>query len=233
MMQASSQPDGPVQSDSAPSPADQPTVSAVIIARAGVTYRRYRYIMFVLMLCFAGWFLFDGFKRWPEEQQRYHDLTAKIEDLDRKIKESAAGAMELSTRKTDLVQQRTKMKYRRDFDINLQRMLGFGLIPVALGLLVFWFRRSGGEFRLENGVLHLPGHPAVPLDTISTLDKTKWDRKGIAYAEYQLPTGEKGRFRLDDFIYDAHPIREIVKQVEASIVARAAALGVLKTPPAA
>jgi hypothetical protein len=217
----------PSQTGSTPSPEPQAPASALsgpVIARAGNTYRRYRYIMFVLMLCFAGWFLYDGFKRWPEDQRRYQEVTRQIEQLSQ---HADANRIEIADRKEIL----KKMKNRRDFDIYLQRFLGFTLIPVAIGLLLFWLRRSGGEFRLEGAVLHVPGHPPIPLDNITTLDKTKWDRKGIAFAKYHLADGESGRFRLDDFIYDAHPTREIVRQIEASLLARAAALGGIKTPP--
>lgn len=207
-------------------PGEVAAAATVIVARAGRTYRRYRYIMATLMVCFAVWFLYDGFKRWPEDNERYDKVAAEIDRLNehRDVNRTLIA---------DLDERLKQMKHHPGFDVALQKVLGFGLFPVAAALLVFWLRRSAGEYRLENGVLHLPGHPAIPLDTISTLDKTKWDRKGIAFAEYHLPGGETGRFRLDDFIYDAHPIRDMVKQIEASILARAAALGVRPMPPSA
>jgi len=200
-------------------------VAPPIVARGGQTYRRYRYIMFALMICFSVWFLYDGFKRWPEENRLYALVSDKIAQLesDRLHTDNKALA--------DLRERQKQIKNHTEFSVALQKILGFALTPAALGLLVFWLRRSRGEYRLDNGVLHVPGHPPVPLECISTLDKTKWDRKGIAFAEYQLGTGQRGRFRLDDFIYDAHPIRDIVKQIEASILQRAAALGVLRPPP--
>lgn len=198
-----------------PQPASQP-----FVAHAGKTYRRYRYIMFILMVGFGLAFMYDGFVRYPRHNR---DWDAKEKQIDAVLSRSSDD----TTKHADLAKLRAEQKVmpkrHPDFDLKLQRVLGCGLPPVATCILILWLRRSRGEYRLENDTLHVPGYPPIPLVTINSLDKTKWDRKGIAFATYMLPNGKTGTVRLDDFIYEAYPIRDMVKCIEESIIARAQA----------
>jgi hypothetical protein len=97
--------------------------------------------------------------------------------------------------------------------------LGIVLSATALLLLTWTFYRSRGLYRLANQTLYAPGHPPVPLDRIQLIDKTLWDRKGIAYVEYQTPAGHTRRLKLDDFLHQPGPTRQICARIEAYLVA--------------
>jgi hypothetical protein len=142
-------------------------------------------------------------------------------------------------------------------DILLNQVLGIALPPLGLGVLIWAIYNSRGEYRLENGVLHVPGHPAVPLDKIQSVNRELWDRKGIAYVTYDLTEapapvprakagapiayravgkGARGMLRLDDFVYDRAPVDQIFKAIEASLLKHAvpkpaAPPPAAKTPP--
>lgn len=103
---------------------------------------------------------------------------------------------------------------RSDFDILLQRILAGALPFAGLGILIRALHHSRGEYRLDGHTLHVPGHPPVPLDAITSIDKTKWDRKGIAYLHYELPGGAKGRVLLDDIVYQQRPTDDIFAHIE-------------------
>ena len=103
-----------------------------------------------------------------------------------------------------------------DTDIRLQKVLACALPPLALALLSWTFYRSRGAYRLSGAVLSVPGHPDVPLDAIRAIDKSKWDRKGIAYVDYDVAQ-EPGQLVLDDFIYDRPPTDRIVERIEAHL----------------
>ena len=197
-----------------PQPATQP-----FVAHAGKTYRRYRYIMFVLMFGFGLAFLNDGFFRYPRHNR---ERNAKQEQIDA-VRAESLNDTKQSRLATLQAEQKPMPQLHADFDLKIQRLLGFGLPPLATCVLILWLRRSRGEYRLENDTLHVPGYPPIPLETINSLDKTKWDRAGIAFATYRLPNGKTGTVRLDDFIYEAYPIRDMVKCIEESIIARAQA----------
>lgn len=159
-----------------------------IVARAATYFRNTRYVMVAMFLGMGLWFAYDGWVKYPR-------VNAELQ-----AKEPGA-----------------KVPHN-DTSILIQRMLGFALPPAGVALLLYALRQSRGEIRLSGNTLHLPGHPEVPIDSIVRIDKKMWDRKGIAHYDYELSGGKKGRFTLDDFIYDRKPIDEIYARIEAELV---------------
>lgn len=184
--------------------------NAPIVARAGKYYRNARYIMFAIVVAMGLWFLYDGTITYPRSNALFDDLTKKIDALSREQKQETPEYQ-------SLVFKRKETKFHDEFSIRLQCLLGALLPPIGIGLLVFWLRRSRGEIRLENGILNAPGLPPIPLSKIDELDRQFWEKKGIAYAYYDLGNGNAGKVRLDDFIYQAQAIRDIVKAIEKEL----------------
>ena len=50
----------------------------------------------------------------------------------------------------------------------------------------------------------------VQIDSITKIDKTKWDAKGIAKIHYEVD-GKKKKFVMDDFKYDRKPMGELMR----------------------
>jgi len=103
-----------------------------------------------------------------------------------------------------------------EYDAPLNKVLGIILPPLAIFVLFRALHSSSGEYRLEAETLSIPGHPPIPLSAIRKIDKGLWDRKGIAYIEYEV--GEppvRGTFKLDDFVYDRGPTAQIMERIEA------------------
>lgn len=103
-------------------------------------------------------------------------------------------------------------------DIQLNQDLGMILPPLAL-LFLFWtLYVSRGAYRVDGQEIHVPGHPPIPLSAIRKINRAKWDRKGIAYIEYEVPgTSETARFKLDDFVYQREPTDQIFAMIESSL----------------
>jgi hypothetical protein len=101
-------------------------------------------------------------------------------------------------------------------DVPFNQVFGVLLPPLSILMLILCLRKSRGEIRLDGQTLHAPGHPPVPLDAITAVDQRLWDRKGIAYVEYESDN-RRGRITLDDFIYQRDPIDEIHKRITAYI----------------
>lgn len=185
-----------------------------IVARAGTYYRNARYIMFAIIVAMGFWFIYDGFVKYPNENKEYEKISAQLLEMDRKPQSrDEAEYLRLTT-------MRKNMSKHDEFSIGLQKLLGFSLPPIGIGLLAYWLRKSRGEIRLENKTLTLPGEPAVGLDSIDELDKALWEKKGIAYIYYTKPDNSTGKLKLDDFIYQARPIRDIVKRIESELKAQ-------------
>jgi hypothetical protein len=104
-----------------------------------------------------------------------------------------------------------------DLDIFLNQMLGILLPPAGVAALALGLWQSRGEIRLSGNTLSVPGHEPIALDTIETIDKSRWDKKGIAIIEYHLSGGAKKAFKLDDYIYERSPIDEMFEIIEQAI----------------
>lgn len=182
-----------------------PTTPATpIVAGPGRGYRIKFGIFAILMIAMGGWFGYDGFIGWPAMNEKLAALKAEREKADAK-------------RSAELLAEIKKLNNgepRTDKDIAIQKLLCFALPPLGLFLAIRAFRNSRGEYRLENDVLTVPGHPPVPLVNITEIDRRLWDRKGIAYINYDLGEGKQGTLRLDDYFHDRPPTDEIFKRVE-------------------
>jgi hypothetical protein len=104
-----------------------------------------------------------------------------------------------------------------DLDIKLNQGLGIGLPVLGLIMAARAAYHSRGEYRLAGDSLSAPGHSNISLSAIESIDKTQWDRKGIAKLAYVLPAGKTGSIVLDDYVYERAPIDAIVKRIEESM----------------
>ncbi|HUB24611.1 MAG TPA: hypothetical protein VL992_04205 [Tepidisphaeraceae bacterium] len=189
-------PIAPPTGDPPPSEPSAPQALATpggdVVARAGKYYRNTRYILAAALFFWGLYNIRDGFFNWPAQNQHYAQV-ANARGLD------------------------PNAKPHSDADILINQGLGILLPPLGIFLLVWMLRSSRGEIRLSNDVLSVPGHPPVPLIHIESIDKQKWDRKGIAMLSYRLDSGKVGKIKLDDFVYERPPIDRIFERVEQSL----------------
>ena len=174
-----------------------------IVAKASMEYRIKRLLMVVLLVGWGLWSVYDGYYKWPADNQKIAQLKKEIESLPKEDQKRTEKEVELR-----------KQKEHTALDIRFNQVLGWTLPPIGLFMLLFVLHNSRGEYRLRGETLSTPGHPPVPFDAIDSVDRSKWDRKGIAYVNYTLLNGTKGRLRLDDFIYEREPTDEIFKRIE-------------------
>ena len=168
------------------SDASSTTESGEIVARPSLEYRVKRYLIVVMLLAMAGWFAYDGWVGYPKKNRE-----ALIANPGSKPPES-------------------------DLSIFLQKMLAITLPVAAAGVLAWTLYNSRGVYRLREKTLHVPGHPPVPLDAIRAIDQSKWDRKGIAYIDYEVQ-GKRGRLKLDDYMYQREPTDQIHDRILATV----------------
>jgi hypothetical protein len=192
---------------SSPSPA-----TGEIVAKAATYFRNTRYSMVLMFIGMGAWFCYDGWVKYPAANEEAIKTTPHVRPPD---VDDAAFRELVRTGREDLLQADLP---RSQTDIQLQKLLGAALPPIGLLLLGWALYQSRGEYRLSGRTLHVPGHPPVPMDSIVRIDEKLWDRKGIAYIDYELADGKKGRFKLDDFIYERQPIDDIFKRIKDDIV---------------
>ena len=166
--------------------------SGDIVARASRSYRVKWVIMGLAMLAYGWWSLYDGFVKWPRDnQQAVAEATSAGKPVPEKLPHDHLG-------------------------IFLNKLIGITLQPLGLFVLFWAFHSSRGEYRLIGETLHVPGHPPVPFDAIRAIDQSKWDRKGIAFIDYEAG-GNTGRLKLDDYIYEREPTDQIHDRIIAAV----------------
>jgi hypothetical protein len=189
-----------------PEKTDEPEPAGPVVARAGQYYRNMRYLMFVLFVGFGAWFAYDGWVGWPKMNEQIRALSRQRDALP----VGDPGIKPLN----DQLAKLNNGKEKTGWDIGLQKFLAIALPALGMFVLGRALYRSRGEVRLDGQTLYAPGHPPVPFDNITEIDRRLWKKKGIAWVGYDLGEGKQGRILLDDFIYDQDPIDTIYKRVE-------------------
>ena len=164
-------------------------------------------IALVLIVYCGGFFLYDGFIGWPDRNQ-------KLDQLDKQRDRTTDSA-----EKVRLTSEMEKLGgHKSSLDILLQKVIGFIALPAGVWYLINTFRKSRGEIRISGSTVYVPGHPPIPLESITAVDNRRWQKKGIAVVEYSLPGQPARKFTLDDFIYRREPTDKIYDAILAYVV---------------
>ena len=192
-----------------PSASPKPTFVQPIEALPDRKFFIKRMVIAGAVLAFAAFFVYDGFVRYPRHNVERAALVAEREaaiadknDVKRAEKDKAIRDWGSEHSETDSL---------------LQKILGFLLAPVGLYLLTKFLKESRGSLRLDGDILYAPGHPPVPIKSITGVDNVKWDKKGIALFDYRLADGTDGTIRVDDFVFNRPPTDAIHDELIAKM----------------
>lgn len=191
----------------APVTDDKPVPSQPIVATYGRYYRNARYIMVLAMFAMAGWFAYDGWVKWPADNQEIRTVEEALKNEQSQPQPDPVRIKQLSDRQKELGAPHT------DLGIFLQKLLAIGLPVIAVGYLIFFLRRSRGQYVLKDDTLFAPDHPPVPISAIKNIDGKLWRKKGIAFVYYENIQGRSGRIRLDAFIYSPKHMDDIYEVI--------------------
>ncbi len=169
-----------------------------LVARADFQYRWRVYVLFIVAFGFGVLSARDGFVKWPEEN-RQHELQ-RVRGERSEADHNHAGIL-------------------------INQILGVVLPVVSLPVFVWLMYRSRGAYRLEANTLYLPGNEPIPVEKIAALDKSRWDKKGIAVVEYQDAEGKSQSATMRDMVYERRTTDEIVERIEKSLGGTAGAAG--------
>lgn len=192
--------------DSTPTIVPEAADAGDIVARGATYYRVTRYVMTAVLIGMGAWFAYDGFVKYPEHN--------RLRELHRQDPETYP----------------QNYPHHNDAALKLQRGLGYLLPPLGVLMLGWTLYNSRGRYVLSGDTLSAPGHPPIPVAGIRRIDKSRWDRKGIAYLDYEVPGSRPGRIRLDDFIYERKPTDAILDRIEARLLPPAAAEAAATVP---
>lgn len=193
-----------------------PTIEQPVHAKAlRNTFHFWKFlVMGLVVFGFAGCaFLFDGFYRYPKKNREIDQLDAEIVQKEK----AGVSADELAP----LRAQRKKLGDKSTpTSINTQIAIGTFFTPLGLWMLYRHFRATRGEYRLENDIVTVPGHPPIPVDSITAIRNAKWMTKGLASFDYKTPDGKAGTMTLDALAYESKPADAIHDTLVKSYRAR-------------
>jgi hypothetical protein len=173
--------------------------------------RRFLY-MGIAAIGFSFWCLYDGFVKYPREQQRA--LAWEKDFADKTTEEWIAFAEERGWSTSLPKQSKTEEEYK--FSIVSQfvmaavsELVGLYLISIPLRARGRWIESS------DDGITSSWGQ-SFKFNDVVNLEKRQWRSKGIAKVTY-LADGRKRRFVIDDYKFDRYKTDEILYELEQRI----------------
>ncbi len=170
------------------------------------------FLIAIACIAFSLWSLYDGFIGYPQtltEAKAYAEL-AKL------------GPTEQSQRWQALAKEKGWSAGVREAPEIIEGKIKFQFFMAAasglvgIPLLIWYFRTRGTYLELEGDRLTASWGPTFDISSVTSLDKRKWSKKGIARLEYSGGSAT-GKFKLDDFMYSREAVGEILKAVESRL----------------
>lgn len=173
------------------------------------TWRNRQLLIAAFLAGFAAWFCYDGWVGYPATNKAY--------EAHEKLK---AEGREEEWPELSRTQGWRLQPPEHPYDTGQIRqqfvMAGVSLAGslFALGLLGMNLKR---QLRSDDEAVYGENGNRVPLDAITSVDRKKWDSKGIAIAHYE-DNGRRRKLVIDDYKFAGG--EDILKQVETHLAAR-------------
>ena len=172
-----------------------------VYARISKEWRNRMLFMFFMFFCIAGWFLWDGYVAWPSENERYGEFSRIAEEIiaDGRALDVEGVEVRLAWERHAQAEGHTAKipKERTAGDISQQLWIG-GVMMTGTLLFLGWILWNHTRFiRASGDLITGASGEAVHIDSIISVDRRKWAKKGIAYGIYE-EDGVRRRLVLDD-----------------------------------
>ncbi|MAX24582.1 MAG: hypothetical protein CMJ19_08760 [Phycisphaeraceae bacterium] len=162
-------------------------------------------VVSIIALIGGLWFCYDGFVGYPHQQKV---ALAYIQFQE----EGRVDQWPAFAREHGWTEQPEAPK--SDSDIWLQRILGLSALPVGLLFGLSTLRSIKRYVACDEETVTASGHPLVPFDAITKLDKSRWQKKGIVMVHYRVE-GKAGIIVLDDWKMQTENTEQILRTIEA------------------
>ncbi len=164
-----------------------------------------------MMLLFSGWFLYDGTIAYPLQQE--------IQSAYDKIKQDNPGDPIVHAQLwAEHAQSKgwptaTPKKKVEDKDILTQKVIAGITAPVGIYFLGTFFLALGRWVEADEQGVRTNSGRQTDYASIKSIDKSRWQRKGIAVVHYGLD-GTDERILLDDWKFEREPTKRILAAIE-------------------
>lgn len=187
------------------------------IKAVSATPYRYRLALFAVGCLVLGlWFLYDGCIAYPKDREIHQAFQA--------VKKEGLEGDALLERWKQIAGPKgwpdgtlgDPGKNRSDFDIQFNLVAGVLLEFIGAWFALGAWRHARRWIALDNDNLTTSWGLTIPLEGILTLDKSRWQEKGIALVIADAERGG-GRVLLDDWKYDRDATTQIVNTIQARL----------------
>jgi len=175
-------------------------------ARITSVWKKQKGFLALFLTGIGFWFIFDGWLGFPRSNERW--LAHEKFKTENRLSEWPAFAKNAGWNEAP-----PHKLYKKE-DIAGQYVIGS--LALLLGIATFIYRAGQIRlvFKLEDGAVIIPGGKRVPFESITGINRKKWDAKGLATVYYSID-GRQGKFILDDYKFDPEPIHKIMTEIEA------------------
>jgi hypothetical protein len=94
-----------------------------------------------------------------------------------------------------------------------QKILGGITAPVGLYFLFTFVMSMGRWVEADEQGVRTRGGQETDYASIKSIDKSRWQSKGIAVVQYEK-NGQAGRITLDDWKFEREPTKRILEAIE-------------------
>ncbi len=164
---------------------------------------------------FGLYCLYDGYVAWPNQQVRAKEFIKFKEE------HKALEPLEIANRWKAYAAKKNwptgnPGEPKKDYEITLQFVMAgvTGAVGLIFAVQLLIWRGRWIEVN-DTTITSNRGHQ-FQLEEIVTLDKKKWDKKGIAKVNYQTG-GKNGQLVLDDCNYERETTQKILRYIEENI----------------
>jgi len=164
-----------------------------------------------MMLIFCGWFLYDGFVGYPQQQEIQNAYNKIVQENPGDPVEHARLWAEHATAQGWPTS--TPKKEISDKDILTQKIIAGITAPVGLYFMWTFLMTRGRWVEVDEQAVTTSTGQRTDYDSITSIDKSRWQRKGIAVVHY-ASNGSPGRILLDDWKYEREPTKRILAAIE-------------------
>ncbi|HEY2343176.1 MAG TPA: hypothetical protein VGH90_09120 [Chthoniobacteraceae bacterium] len=174
-------------------------------------WKAQRLIPAIICLGYAVYFFFDGAVGYPRSNNHWlkHQEYVEAHDLQGW----------LAYAKEHGWNPNPPEKFHNPADLRGQFVFGGGLVVVGLAFFFYWFTQKDRMMSADDEAVVTPTGARVPYDAVISIDRRKWETKGLARVRYDLE-GKKGDFMIDDAKFDPDASHEIFERIEERFLAR-------------
>lgn len=197
-----------------------------LVARASTTVRNKNLLIILMCAAFLGWFAYDGFVKYPRDNDRLVDYMKSMVDAN-KLSTNNLPALSIwpgwnnatsfdRNAMTRLATEEAKVEgWHSETDMATQKYIVAGL-AAAVAASIWWFFHCQARRVVADDTTVSPAKgTTIPWEKITIIDNTRWKSSGIVDITYLDDAGKPQHAKFDDYELEREPLLEILDQLAA------------------